>query len=324
MAQQSDEKNKGSLKPKIKFSREADHQEPQQGKYENILKSVVVTVLILGALAGLLTQINMPKSRSAGLSKKKLSKADKERIRKFNRYSSVGYFHEGYARAERNGKFGFVDENGNEIIPPKYEWVGQFNEGVVRVFNSGKAGYIEKQGKVIIPEKYDDAWEFSEGVAKVMLTKTIDEKLVAKYGYVNKEGAEIIAAEYDDAQSFHEGLAAVRKGEKWGYINMSGSIVIPFDFDHANSFIDGFAMVSFEENNPFFIDKQGNKYDNIKGYQEGVAAVKKEGKWGFVNKKGKLIIGYRYNEVRSFNKGEAQVRIGQKRFYINKEGRRLK
>lgn len=322
MTQDFDNKTSG-MRRRIKFLREADDQEPQKGKYEDIFKSVVVTVFILGALIALLTQVRIPKNKPAILTKKKLSAAEKERIKKLNRYSSVGYFHEGYARAKKNGKYGFVDENGNEIIPPKYEWVGQFKEGVARVFSNNKAGYIEKQGKVVIPEKYDDAWGFSEGLAKVMLAKKKEGKLIARFGYVNKEGQEVITPIYSDAQSFYEGLAAVKKKGKWGYIDASGKTIIPFQFKEARSFIEGFAMVGNGEDNPYFISKQGDSYDDFKTYEEGLAAVMKKGKWGFINDKGKLVIDFRYDEVRSFKKGWAQVRLGAKRFYINKEGKRL-
>ncbi|WP_299458287.1 WG repeat-containing protein [uncultured Microscilla sp.] len=324
MTQQFDEKSKGGFGRKIKFTRDADDQEPQKGKYEDILKSVVVTGFILAALIALITQVNIPETKRPTITKKKVSETEKERIRRLKQYSSVGYFHEGYARAEKNGKYGFVDENGKEVIPPKYEWVGKFKEGVVRVFNNNKAGYIEKAGKVVIPEKYDDAWEFSEGLAKVMLVKNINDKTVARYGFVNKKGQEVVTAQYEDAQSFHGGLAAVRKGGKWGYVNQLGKVIIPFKYNQANSFIDGFAMVSVGDENPHFISRQGDKYDDFRAYEEGMAAVRKNGKWGFIDEQGKLMIPYRYDEVRSFKKGWAQVRTGKKKYYINKEGKRLK
>ena len=314
----------GGMRRKIKFSREADHETPTTSRRENILKSVVVTVFILAALIIIFKRVNIPKTKRASANERKLTPAERERIRKFNRYSSVGYFHEGYARAEKNGKYGFVDKNGNEIIPPKYEWVGQFKEGVARVFTNDKAGYVEKKGKTVIPEKYDDAWEFSQGFAKVMVLKKAEGKTVQHFGFVNKKGVEVVPAIYEDAQSFYEGLAAVRKDKKWGYINTKGQVLIPFQYKEAQSFYDGFAQVNDEEGEPYFISKAGDRYDNFRHYVDGAAAVMRKGKWGFIDEAGKLIINFRYDEVRDFKKGYVQVRIGEKRFYINKEGKRLK
>ncbi|OJJ20266.1 hypothetical protein BKI52_17520 [marine bacterium AO1-C] len=314
----------GGMKRKIKFSREADHEAPKTSRKEDIFKSVVVTAFILVALVIIFKRVNIPKTKRASTNERKLTPAERERIRKFNRYSSVGYFHEGYARAEKNGKYGFVDKDGNEIIPPKYEWVGQFKEGVVRVFTNDKAGYVEKEGKTVIPEKYDDAWEFSQGLAKVMVLKEIDDKKIERFGYVNKQGIEVVPAIYQDAQSFYEGLAAVRQDKKWGYINAKGHVLIPFQYKEAQSFYEGFALVKGEEGKPFFISKSGQKYDDFRPYVDGAAAVMRKGKWGFIDNSGKLIIDFKYDEVRDFKKGYVQVRIGKKRFYINKEGKRLK
>lgn len=314
----------GGTKRKIKFSRPADEEAPKTSRREDIFKSVVATGFILAALVIIFKQVSIPKTRSGVAQKKKLSPEERERIRKFNRYSSVGYFHEGYARAEKNGKYGFVDKNGNEIIPPKYEWVGQFKEGVARVFTNDKAGYVEKQGKLVIPEKYDDAWEFSQGLAKVMLVKEVKGEKQQYFGFVDKNGKEVIPTNYTDAQSFYEGLAAVKQDGKWGYINTNGKVIIPFKYREARSFLEGFALVNIEKGNPIFISKSGEQYDDFRPFEDGVAAVMKKGKWGFINEAGKLIIGFKYDEVRSFKNGYVQVRIGKKRFYIDKEGKRLK
>ncbi len=314
----------GGMKRKIKFSREADQEVSNTSKREDIFKSVVVTAFILVALVIIIHRVNVSRLKRANTKERKLTPAERERIRKFNRYSSVGYFHEGYARAEKNGKYGFVDKNGNEIIPPKYEWVGQFKEGVARVFTNDKAGYVAKKGKVVISEKYDDAWEFSQGLAKVMVLKQVKDEKVPHYGFVNKKGVEVVPAIYQDAQSFYDGLAAVKKDDKWGYIDSKGQVLIPFKYKNAQSFYEGFAIVEIKKGTPFFISKTGEEFDNFKPYADEAAAVMKEGKWGFIDKKGRLIVDFKYDEVLNFNKGYALVRIGKKRFYINKEGKRLK
>ena len=51
----------------------------------------------------------------------------------------------------------------------KYDWKGEYYEGLARVSLNGKLGFIDKTGKEVIPIKYDDAWGFSEGLAFVEL-----------------------------------------------------------------------------------------------------------------------------------------------------------
>ncbi len=51
--------------------------------------------------------------------------------------------------------------------------------------------------------------------------------------------------------------------------------------------------------------------------------VMKNGKWGFVDPTGKVVIPLRYDRVISFNGGKARVQSGQESYYIDKKGNRL-
>jgi len=62
-------------------------------------------------------------------------------------YDSVGPFHEGFARVIIKGKWGLVDSEGKEVVPPKYDFVGSFSEGFARVRLKDKWGLVNKQGK---------------------------------------------------------------------------------------------------------------------------------------------------------------------------------
>lgn len=62
------------------------------------------------------------------------------------------------------------------IIPPQYDEVRTFNEGYAAVKKNGKWGYINKQGEYVIQPKYDYAASFSEGKALCgyLLSETCD------------------------------------------------------------------------------------------------------------------------------------------------------
>lgn len=57
-------------------------------------------------------------------------------------------FSEGLAAIERNGKWGFVDKTGKEVIPSIYKDVGDFSEGYAQVQRTwdGQWGFIDKNG----------------------------------------------------------------------------------------------------------------------------------------------------------------------------------
>ena len=55
-------------------------------------------------------------------------------------------FSEGLAQVLLNGKWGYIDKTGKEVIPCKYDWAWQFYEGFAQVSTKGKWGYVDKQG----------------------------------------------------------------------------------------------------------------------------------------------------------------------------------
>ena len=60
-----------------------------------------------------------------------------------------------FAKSE-NGKWGFVDSNGNTKVDAIYEKVTEFNQyGFAGIKQDGKWGVIDEQGKVILKPKYE-------------------------------------------------------------------------------------------------------------------------------------------------------------------------
>ena len=47
---------------------------------------------------------------------------------------------------ESNGKWGFVDTRGIEVVSLKYDQVCDFHEGFARVYLSGSEGYVDLTG----------------------------------------------------------------------------------------------------------------------------------------------------------------------------------
>ncbi|MDR0325079.1 MAG: WG repeat-containing protein [Oscillospiraceae bacterium] len=153
-------------------------------------------------------------------------------------YDAIFPFADGLAKVRFGGKHGFIDKTGKEIVPPKYDFVGDFSNGIATIRLDGKWGCIDNTGKEIVPPTHVFTVLFSEGFAQV--------NIGGKYGFIDLTGKEIIPPVYDLAWQFSEGLAAVRKGEKWGYIDPTGKEVIPIAFEHATSFSDGVAAVKLD------------------------------------------------------------------------------
>lgn len=89
-------------------------------------------------------------------------------------------------------------------------------------------------------------------------------------------------------------------------------------------FVEGLAAVR-KSKKWGYIDKYGNtvipfNYDDAYDFSEGLAAVKLNGKWGFVDKFSKLIIPLIYDMVSNFKEGSACVRKDGNAGVIDKTG----
>jgi hypothetical protein len=64
-------------------------------------------------------------------------------------------------------KWGFIDRSGKLIVEPHYEAVGDFSEGLAWVKVDGRVGYVDKQGQTVVPPTLAEGKEFRGGRAAV-------------------------------------------------------------------------------------------------------------------------------------------------------------
>lgn len=66
-----------------------------------------------------------------------------------------GYFHDGRATLRRGGLTGYIDRDGNEVIPPRYDSAGDFEKGLAKVHLTkadrlaGRYCYIDREGQTV-------------------------------------------------------------------------------------------------------------------------------------------------------------------------------
>lgn len=135
-----------------------------------------------------------------------------------------------------------------------------------------------------------------------------------KWGYVDKNGQFIINSQFEEAYNFSEGLAMFKSTDgKYGFIGEDGKYIINPIYKDANSFSEGLACVVMENGKPQFIDKNDkiiftvDKAEYCYGFKEGLSRVKIKGKWGFIDKTGKIVVNPIYDEAQDFREGLAAV-----------------
>ena len=92
-----------------------------------------------------------------------------------------------------NGKWGFVDTNGEMKIEPKYKDARSFSNGLAAVFDGTNWGFINKKGELAIEYQFPDVGYF-DNYGNCMVADYVEEKLTVPLDYVFDDG-EVISEE---------------------------------------------------------------------------------------------------------------------------------
>jgi len=246
------------------------------------------------------------------------------------KYDRVGGFGDrGRALVIRDGKFGFIDTNGNEIIPLAYDNCGLYHgtinnirkgmifswhsyDKAVSVCQNGKWGMIDQEGNVVIPLKYDTIKGYmSDRKSVVWAVKD------GKHGALDREGNIVIPFIYDDLNPYlaSNRLSYAKKDGKYGYIDTENNIVIPFIYSTAKSFWENDSLAPVSINGKYgYIDRSGKEviplqYEFAERFSHPethpliednyihLAAVVKNNKVGFINDSGRVVVPFEYDAV---------------------------
>lgn len=209
--------------------------------------------------------------------------------------------------------YGYVNGAGKLISVPKYQ--------DVTIFMGGQAAV-----------KLDDKWEMvnPEGYRVAVPSKDVDYlgivnngcvlySLNGKYDYM---GSDLVVPDketrFEDATHFKNSVAAVKKDGKWGLINSGNEMITDFIFDDVirdeyNTCINNGVIFVKKDGKYYMCNAQGAKITD-KAFDDAYpfvstepAAVCVDGKWGFVDGAGNMVIEPQYESAKSFNIGYAPV-----------------
>ena len=253
----------------------------------------------------------------------------REKLEKYNEthdrslFDYVDIFREGYAAVELDGKYNFIDKDGNLLWKSEkwFDYVDDFHEGYARVRLNGKWNLIDYDGNPLWKGAYwfDGMSDFEEeGYAKVDLN--------GKLNFIDKDGNLIWKGEkwFDDVDIFYEGYAKVELNGKCNLIDKDGNLIWKGKewFDVIGHFYEGYAKVKLNEKGYNFIDKEGNIlskqwFDGAHYFDRGYAEVVLNGKLNYIDKEGNIV-----NVVHNFDKGYTLVkRPGKGCNLINNDGK---
>ncbi|MGN1062418.1 MAG: WG repeat-containing protein [Candidatus Scatosoma sp.] len=220
-----------------------------------------------------------------------------------------------------SGKYGFINEKGNEAIACTYDAAKMFFNGLAPVQTDGKWGYVNEKGEMQIAAKYDKAGCFyTDDCAVVGVLKGTD----VKYGLIDKKGNTLAEANFDriegfyDHAEFYEGefvkkdLSVAKKGDKYGLIDMKGNYAVNPDYVKIEqTYFGGYELTRVKEGllagtEKNVADKSGKLissvwYDDIGDTDSSdFIPVKSDDKWGAINAKGQTVAAPSYKAISAF------------------------
>ena len=270
-------------------------------------------------------------------------------------YSSYYLANEGKALnssvfiAESKSKFGVTDYKGRLILPIIYKNIVSDSSGKYYIVTTAdnKSSLIDSSKNILIQPGQNIISYLSNGVYVIRNENYTPDNLQIRLFSVKLKKYLNLKPYQDISTTFSEGLLAVLMNEKIGYINENGDLIIEPIYEKSSlgySYIgmeggDGDGEGDYSENNMTslysdcsFIDITKNSIEESiwksnYDFSDGLTVVQIGEKYGYINKKGQIVIPIIYNYATAFINGLASVTITEngasKNKIINTKGETL-
>ncbi len=212
---------------------------------------------------------------------------------------------------------GIINTSGKYVVEPKYFSINEFSEGLAVAFDKKGAKVIDEKGREIPTKAYDYISQFKDGRAKVAKTGSDGSWT---YGYIDRQGKEVIPIKYKEAQDFKNGKAVVKVQDGYyAIIDLNGNILNTFKYAVVGNIGEGLLSFKREEEGKFgFIDENGNviippKFSSAEDFSNGRAVVNMSddytNNYGLIDRKGNFVISPKYNEIQLLDEERLAVGI---------------
>jgi WG containing repeat len=235
-------------------------------------------------------------------------------------YDLISSFNGEYYAVKQRGYWGAINFAGKEVLPCTYDSLLQAKGNLIVVKFRGQYGIMNLNDEWMVTPRANEIKliaenRFVEFSPKTIFLKSIDNQVI----YFT-----------DNKVTWMDGhiVETLPSGTTWK-IDMNGRIIdrkVHPDEPIEQIFEETEGLRGIKKDGKFgFIDSKGrlriaNRYENIKAFSEELAPAMIRGRWGYINHADNIAIQPIYEEVSGFKNGYAQVK--QKGFYglINKQG----
>lgn len=242
-------------------------------------------------------------------------------------YADVGIYSGNRCPVRIGENWGYANLSGKKTVSGKFIMAGYFSGDLAPVIDGdGSAYFVDKDG---------NKRKTVQGVENIKELGIITNDMFALYdgiswGFYNSDG-EYVFGGYDEVSSIGNGIAAVKADGQWTLVNRSGKELTGSAYDMVAAdekqvVYRNERLFVYYDHSYHMIDSSGaaisvQSFEDVRIFNElTYAAVKTDGKWGFIDKDGTMQIVPQYEDARSFSNGFAAVKAGGKWGFIDMEG----
>lgn len=255
--------------------------------------------------------------------------------------------------AKLNGRWGYINARGEEVLTCRYDTTYAFEGDLARVRYHDSMGVINREGlwqirpsadfiTIVSPTRFiarteqqhqllDEKGQVlfnSSNVLKAIEGGMLEIDKSMQYGLLDMNGKRLATTEFQWISPIKEDqIFLAKKYGRKGILSKDGKRFIGESdktFDEIFDISENYLAVEID-NQQGFVDTQGrlrisNRYDSVTNFSEGYAAYRLMGRWGYVDKLERLQVQPLYDAAYPFEEGMAIIGKGGRLGLINKKG----
>ncbi|MDR2360808.1 MAG: WG repeat-containing protein [Oscillospiraceae bacterium] len=227
-------------------------------------------------------------------------------------YEDVTAIVNGKIQVSKEGLWGLANSDGGLIIPCECEKITNCDNSRVIVLKGGEIYAVDLRNNRIdlLHEKATDFGNYGNDRVAVLTDK----------GWQRATGGLILDSKvFEGVGMYSGGYAAAKQGGKWGVVDIGVNWLVPAEYDEiirdelGRCYAQGAVFAVKDGKTILIIDgvDTGKTYDDARPFtDDGLAAVKLNGKWGFIDKAGEIRIEPQFDDALSFSEHLAAVKQG--------------
>ena len=246
-----------------------------------------------------------------------------EYMARWDTYQDVTQFLNGMIQVQQDGYWGLANSQGELKLPCDYRFCSTYYNGEAIVRKGNVWQGVDLNGNRVALYKGDTVKEITNFNENRLGVHRADGWVLAT-GQLNT-GSTVL----EELRAYSDGGAAAKQNGKWGVVDHTGKEwLLEPAYDEiicdelGRCWTDGAVFVKQGEQVLLLVDgaQVGESYEDAQPFTNSWAAVKRDGKWGFIDREGTVQIDFQFENARSFTNHLAPVCVDDTWGYVSLKG----